>query len=64
MRIHINQAELLGIAECKQKSTLVDWLHENRIPYKLSKKGHVWTTKDQLESSFTKEAKQGFEFGT
>ncbi len=40
----INQEALFDIAECQQLIKRNDWLHENQIQYKFSRKGNVWTT--------------------
>ena len=44
----LNQNQLFEIAECGQKSALIDWLLSNRIKYTLTRKGHVVTTIEQI----------------
>ena len=64
MKNHIDQAELFEISGCKQKSTLLNWLHVNQIQYKFTRQGRVWTTKYQLENSFDSDTGEVIKFGT
>ena len=59
MKIHLNQAELFEIAEVGQKQKLQEWLHQNWIQYKFTKKRHIWTTSEQIEKSFFNDEKSG-----
>jgi len=60
----LNQNQLFEIAECGQKSTLIDWLHENGIKYTLTRKGHIMSTIEQINSALTDEKQQEvIEFG-
>jgi arsenate reductase-like glutaredoxin family protein len=60
----LNQNQLLKIAECSQKSALIEWLRENGIKYTLSRKGRVISTLEQINSALSDEGRQEvIEFG-
>ncbi|MCP3669909.1 MAG: DUF4224 domain-containing protein [Gammaproteobacteria bacterium] len=60
----LNQKQLFEIAECGQKSALIDWLRENGIKYTLTRKGHVVTTLDQFNVALADNKRQEvIEFG-
>ena len=61
----LNQNQLFEIAECGQKSALIDWLRETGIKYTLTRKGHVITTIEQINIALADESRQEvIEFGT
>ena len=61
----ITEERLKEVADVKQRTKLIDWMNENRIPYKYSAKRRVFTTIDQLNKCFTSpiETNETIEFG-
>jgi arsenate reductase-like glutaredoxin family protein len=59
----LNQDQLLEIAECGQKSALIEWLRENGIKYTLTRKGRVMTTLEQINNALSATDKEVIEFG-
>lgn len=60
----LNQNQLFEIAECGQKTALIEWLRENGIKYILTRKGHVVTTIEQINVALADNKRQEvIEFG-
>ena len=64
MESTLNQNQLFEIAECGQRSALIGWLRENGIKYTLTRKGHVITTIEQINTALSDNNRQEvIEFG-
>ena len=46
------QSDLFSIAKCKRKSTLIDWLNINRIPFLKNARGEIQAHKSAIDEGF------------
>lgn len=63
MHTILNQEQLFEISETGKKTILIEWLRDNGIKYKLTRKGKVITSLKAFNDSFEEEVSEVIDFG-